>query len=122
VHSDDQLLDRLMRLAIATVALIALFGSIAQAQTENEVLAVVPKKVGAFVPYCTNHIKDCQSVVVFFDTEPLSKPEAHSCTIGTVDKEAATKSILSWLARREETHSMPTKLGIRTAIRVLWPC
>ena len=122
MYSEDRSIVRLMRLALTAAALIALLGSIAQAQLESEVFAVAPKKVGAFVPFCTERFKDCQSVVVSVDIELLSERNAHNCTIGTTDKEVATKSIVTWLARREETHAMSTKLGIRTAIRVLWPC
>jgi hypothetical protein len=111
-----------MRLALAATALIAFSGSIAQAQMGSEVIARTPKKIGDFVPYCTDHFKDCRSMVVLVDIELLSEGKAHSCTIGIKDNETATKSIVGWLARREETHSMPTKTGIRTAIKVLWPC
>ena len=114
--------ENLMRLAFVAAALISFFGSIAQAQMGNEVIARTPKKIGNFVPYCTDHFKDCRSMVVLVDIELLSEGKTHICTIGIKDSEIATKSIIGWLARREETHSMPTKTGIRTAIKVLWPC
>ena len=115
-------IENLMRLAFAAAALIAFSGPIALAQTGSEVIARTPKKIHEFVPYCTDHLDDCRSMAVLVDNELLSEGEPHICTIGIKDNEIATKSIIGWLARREETHAMSTKTGIRTAIRVLWHC
>ena len=54
--------------------------------------------------------------------ELLSEGQLHICAIELEDNEIATKSIISWLARREETHAMSTNIGLRTAIKVLWHC
>lgn len=115
-------IENLMRLAFAAAVLIAFSGPIAQAQTGSEDIARIPKKIHEFVPYCTDHFNDCRSIVVLVDNELLSEGKPHICAIDIKDNEIATKSIIGWLARREETHAMSTKTGIRTAIKVLWPC
>jgi hypothetical protein len=111
-----------MRLAVAAVALISCSASVAQAQTGNEIMDRAPKKIYEFVRYCTDHFNDCQSIVVMVANEAGPDGKLPSCPIGIKDNEAATKTIVSWLARREETHAMSTKIGIRTAIRALWHC
>jgi hypothetical protein len=115
-------IENLMRLAFAAAPLIAFTGPIAQAQTGSEVIARTPKKIFEFVPYCTDHFDDCRSMVVLVANEFLAEGKSHNCTIDIKDNEIATKSIIDWLARREETHAMSTKIGIRTAIKVLWHC
>jgi hypothetical protein len=115
-------IENLMRLAFAAAALIALSGPIAQAQTASEIIARTPKKIFEFVPYCTDHFNDCRSMVDFVANELLSERQPHICTTGIKDNEIATKSIIGWLARREETHAMSTNTGLRTAIKVLWHC
>jgi len=111
-----------MRLVFAAVALIAFSGPTAQAQMGSEVFARAPKKIGDFVPYCTDHFKDCRTMVVVVDIELLAEGKAHICTIGIKDNEIAVKSIVGWLAQHKETHGMPTKTGISAAIKALWPC
>jgi hypothetical protein len=115
-------MEKPMRLVFAAVALMASFGSIAHAQMGSEVIARAPKKIGDFVPYCTGHFKDCRSMVVLADIDILSEGKAHLCPIGIKDMDIAAKSIVGWLARHKETHAMPTKAGIRSAIKALWPC
>lgn len=111
-----------MQLAFAASIFIVFSGPIAHAQTDSEIIARAPKKIHEFVRYCADHFNDCRSIVVLVDNELSSEGEPHICTIGIKDKETATRSIIDWLARREETHAMSTKTGIRTAIRVLWRC
>ena len=111
-----------MRLAFAAAALIAVSASVVQAQTANDVVARTPKKTGDFVRYCADHFKDCRSMVLLVDIELLAENNPRICTIKIKDNDAATKSIVDWLRRREETHAMATKTGITTAIKVLWPC
>ena len=101
---------------------MALCGSIAQAQPTSDVIARIPKKIGDFVRYCADHFKDCQTMVTLVDIEHIAENNPRICTIKIKDNAAATKSILDWLRRREETHAMATKAGITTAIKVLWPC
>src|SRR5450631_3887664 len=115
-------IEKLMRFAFAAVALIAFSGPIALAQTGSEVIARAPKKIYAFVPYCAGHFNDCRSMIDLVANELLSEGQPHICTIGLKDNEIATKSIISWRGRREETHAMSTNIGLRTAINVLWHC
>ena len=115
-------IENLMRLAFAAAALIVFSGPIALAQTGSEVIARTPKKIYEFVPYCTSHLNDCRSMVDLVANELLSEGQLHICAIELEDNEIATKSIISWLARREETHAMSTNIGLRTAIKVLWHC
>jgi hypothetical protein len=115
-------IEKLMRLAFAAAALIAFSGPIALAQTGSEVIARTPKRIYEFVLYCTGHFNDCRSMVDLVANELLSEGQPHICTIELKDNEIATKSIISWLARREETHAMSTNIGLRTAIKVLWRC
>jgi hypothetical protein len=104
------------------MTLIAFSGSVVQAATVNEVLARTPKKIGDFVLYCGEHFKDCRTIVVAVDIEHLAENNPRICTIKTKDNDAATKSILAWLAGRKEMQGTPTKAGIGAAIKALWPC
>lgn len=61
-------------------------------------------------------------MVTLVDIDLIAENNPRICTIKIKDNAAATKSILAWLTRREETHAMATKTGITTAIKVLWPC
>jgi len=115
-------IENLVRLAFAAAALIVFSGPIALAQTDSEVIARTPKKIYEFVPYCPGHFNDCRSMVDLVANELLAERQPHICAIGLKDNEIATKSIVSWLARREETHAMSTNIGLRTAIKVLWRC
>jgi hypothetical protein len=111
-----------MRLALAAAALIVLSGPIVLAQTGSEVIARTPKKIYEFVPYCTGHFNDCRYMVDLIAKELLAERQPHICAVGLKDNEITTKSIVSWLARREETHAMSTIRGLKTAIKVLWHC
>jgi hypothetical protein len=114
-------IENLMRFAFAAV-LIGLSGPIVLAQTGSEVIARTPKKIYEFVPYCADHFSDCRSMVDLVANELLVERQPHICAIGLKNNEITTKSIVSWLARREETHAMSTVLGLKTAIKVLWHC
>ena len=111
-----------MRRVFSAVALVAFSGSLAQAELGGDVVARTPKTIGDFVPYCTDHFKDCRSMVLLVDIELLSENDPHICTIGIKDNDIATKSIVGWLAQHEQMHAMPTKTGISAAIKALWPC
>ena len=115
-------IENLIRVAFAAAGLIAFSGPIALAQTDSEVIARTPKKIYELVPYCAGHFNDCRSMVYLVANELLSEGQPHICTIELKDNEIATKSIISWLARREETHAMSTNIGLRTAINALWHC
>jgi hypothetical protein len=115
-------IENLMRLAFAAAALIVIFGPIVLAQTGSEVIAKTPKKIYEFVSYCTDHFNDCRYMVDLVADELLAERQPHICAVRLKDNEIATKSIVSWLARREETHAMSTNLGLRTAVKVLWHC
>ena len=115
-------IKNLMRLAFAAAALFAYSGPFSLAQTSSEVIARTPKKIYEFVPYCTGHLNDCRSMVDLIANELLSEGQPHICVVKFKDNEIATKSIISWLVRREETHAMSTNIGLRTAINVLWHC
>ena len=111
-----------MRIAFGSAVLVSVFGPFALAQTGSEVIARTPKAIYEFIPYCTGHFIDCRSMVDLVANELLSEGQPHICAIGLKDNEIATKAIISWLARREETHAMSTNIGLRTAIKVLWRC
>ena len=110
------------RVAFASVALIVCSELIVRAQADSEVLSRAPNKIYEFVPYCTDHFNDCRSMVELIAKDLLAEGQQDICAIGLEDNEIATKSIVSWLARREETHAMSTNTGLRTAIKVLWRC
>ena len=112
-----------MRLILAALTLIAFSGSIVQAETTSALLARLPKKVGDFVPYCTGHFKDCRDIVIIADIELMAERMAPTCggNIPTRNNDVATKSIVDWLARHKETHGMPTRTGIKAAMKAL-PC
>jgi hypothetical protein len=110
------------QLVFAAMALIALSGSVVEAETNKDRIARTPKKTGDFVPYCTNNFKDCLLTVIDVDIEHLAENNPRICTIKTRDNDAATKSILGWLAGHKETHGTPTRTGIGAAIKALWPC
>jgi hypothetical protein len=111
-----------MRLAFVAGVLIAFSTSHAGAQKVSDVVARTPKKTSDFVRYCADHFDDCRSMVILVDIELVAENKPRVCTIKIKDNAAATKSIVDWLRRREETHAMATKTGIITAIKVLWPC
>jgi hypothetical protein len=111
-----------MRLVFAAVAMIAFSASVAQSQSDNEIIDRTPKKVYEFVRFCNDHFNDCQSMIAVVANQFWPDSKDASCTNGIKGNEVATKSIVSWLARREETHAMSTIIGIRTAIRALWHC
>jgi hypothetical protein len=111
-----------MRVAFAAMVLIAFSASVVQSVTGSEDIDRKPKKVYEFVPFCADHLNDCQSLVAAVADEYWPGDKGPNCTNGIKGNEVATKSIVSWLARREETHAMSTKIGIRTAIRALWHC
>lgn len=111
-----------MRHALAVAISVAVSASAVEAQAVNDVVGRTPKKSGDFVRYCADHFKDCRSMVLLVDIELLAENNPRICTIKLKDNDAATKSIVDWLRRREETHAMATKTGITTAIKVLWPC
>ena len=111
-----------MRLAFGVAALISFSGPIALAQTGSEIIARTPKRIYEFIPYCTGQFNDCRSMVDLVANELLSEGQPHICKIVLKDNEISTKAIISWLARREETHAMSTNIGLRTAIKVIWRC
>jgi hypothetical protein len=115
-------IENLIRLAFAGAALIVFSESIVRAQADREVLPSTPNKIYEFVPYCTDRFNDCRSMVELVAKELLAEGQPHICAIRFEDNEISTKSIVSWLARREETHAMSTNTGLRTAIKVLWRC
>jgi hypothetical protein len=85
--------------------------------------APAPKTVATLLPWCTDHFKDCRALVGLTDAENLSEgPSPGACVIGSQDGEAATRSILAWLAAHQETHAGSTDAGIAAAINALWPC
>jgi hypothetical protein len=109
--------------AFAVLALIAGLGTSAQAEFGEEIVARAPKTVGALLPWCGDHFKDCGVLVAVTDAEHIAEgPSPGACVIGTRHGEAATKSILAWLAAHKETHAAPTDAGIAAAINALWPC
>jgi hypothetical protein len=110
------------RLFIAAVTVIAFSGSLVQAEKVSEVLARTPKKTGDFVAFCTDHFKDCVTIVISVDIEHLAESNPRICTIRTKDNAGATKSIVGWLAQHKEIHGKPTRTGIGAAIKALWPC
>lgn len=110
-----------MRRVIAAMALIAFSGTVVQAETPDQFLARMPKKVGDFVPYCTGHFKDCKEVVIIADIELMTERMAPNCNVPRKNNDVATKSIVGWLAQHKETHGMPTRTGIKAAMKAL-PC
>jgi hypothetical protein len=115
-------IDNLVRLAFASPTLIVFSEPVVRAQADSEVLTRAPTKIYEFVPYCTDQFSDCRSMVELVAKELWAEGQPHICAIGQEDREIATKSIVSWLARREETHAMSTNTGLRTAIKVLRHC
>jgi hypothetical protein len=109
--------------AFAAVALIALASTAARAELGDELRARAPKTVAALLPWCPDHFKDCRGLVTLVDIDTLSEDTGSSaCVIGTRDMEAATRSILDWLAQHKETHAGSAEAGIAAATKALWPC
>ena len=110
-------------IALAALTLIAGLGSAARAEFGEEIVARAPKTVAALLPWCTDHFKDCRLLVAVVDAENIAEgPSPGACAIATRDGEAATRSILAWLAAHKETHPGATDAGIAAAINALWPC
>lgn len=111
-------------LAIASAALALIAGAAAlQAEVGDELRARAPKTVATLLPWCAANAKDCRALVGLVDLDNIAEgPSPGACVIGTRDGEAATKSILDWLAAHKETHAGPTEAGIAAAINALWPC
>jgi hypothetical protein len=88
----------------------------------------VPDRVGAFVAYCPTHFDDCKSKVIAADvavmaTMLFAKKGMQACTIPKgVDESAATREILAWLGRHNNTDAMKTEDGIQAAVKDLWHC
>lgn len=110
------------RLVLAAMISIAFSGSVVRAEKVSEVLARTPKKTADFVAYCTDHFKDCRTIIVSVDIEHLAESKPNVCTIRSKDNDVATKSIVGWLAQHKEIYGKPTRDGIGAAIKALWPC
>ena len=111
-----------MRFALAAATAIAFSGSLVQAEKVSDVLASTPMKTADFVAYCTDHFKDCRTIIVSVDIEHLAESKPHVCTIRSKDNDVATKSIVGWLAQHKVIHVNSTRAGIGAAIKALWPC
>jgi hypothetical protein len=110
-------------LAIISAAL-ALSGTAAlHAEVGDELRVRAPKTVATLLPWCAANARDCRALVGLVDLDNVAEgPSPGACVIGTRDGEAATSSILDWLAAHKETHAGPSEAGIATAINALWPC
>ena len=110
-------------IALVTLALTAAIGTAAHAEVGDELRARAPKTVATLLPWCAANARDCRALVGLVDLDNISEgPSPGACVIGTRDGEAATRSILDWLAAHEETHAGPAEAGIAAAINALWPC
>src|SRR5580765_7412900 len=108
--------------ALAAVALLATATAV-HAEVGDELRARAPKTVATLLPWCAANAKDCRALVGLVDLDNIAEgPSPGACVIGTRDGEAATRSILDWLATHKETHAGPAEAGIATAINALWPC
>ncbi len=116
-------MTRSLAITLSAFALIASLVTAVQAEVGDELRARAPKTVATLLPWCTDHFKDCRGLVTLVDIDTLSEgPSPGACVIGTRDSEAATRSILDWLAAHKETHGGPSETGIAAAINALWPC
>ena len=108
--------------ALAAVTLLATATAV-HAEVGDELRARAPKTVATLLPWCAVNTRDCRALVGLVDLDNIAEgPSPGACVIGTRDGEAATKSILDWLAAHKETHPNPAEAGIATAINALWPC
>jgi hypothetical protein len=113
---------RLLAIASAALALIAAATAV-RAEVGDELRARAPKTVATLLPWCAANARDCRALIGLVDLDNIAEgPSPGACVIGTRDAEAATKSILDWLATHPETHAGPAEAGIGAAINALWPC